>query len=88
MVGTRQGFKDVSRNIATALMVTGLVVGNPHLIALRQSCPSVSQNYDRGCRFSKLIIFRRGGALFGIRDQGGEARIGMKRVEIGLIFDF
>jgi hypothetical protein len=28
MVGTRQGFKDVSRNIATALMVTGLVVGH------------------------------------------------------------
>jgi hypothetical protein len=37
MVGTRQGFKDVSRNIATALMVTGLVVGNPSTIGAATS---------------------------------------------------
>ncbi len=39
-------------------------------------------------RYLQLICVLRSGALFGMRHQGGEAWIAVKRVEVGLIFDF
>ena len=34
----------------------------------------------------RLLLYRRGGALFGVGNEGVEARVAVKRFEIGIFF--